>query len=110
MKPGQEPPWPGPYVPGVVRRTAAIPIALIGDALFRSEVASVNLGAAAAPLDGSAPLLGTLFMAGLSALPFMLFVAGPRITAGAALAWRPWIIRFVFFYVSSWLGTLWATT
>jgi len=105
LKPGQEPPWPGPYVPGVVRRTAAVPIAFLGDALFRSEVAFANLGAAAPSLDG-AVLIPTLFMALLSALPFMLFVAGPRIAAGGALAWRPWIIRFAFFYVSLWAGSV----
>jgi hypothetical protein len=108
LKPDQEPPWPGPYVPGVVRRTAAIPVALLGDALFHSELAMTNLGAAAAPIDGAA-LLPTLLMAGLSALPFMLFVAGPRIAAGGPLAWRPWILRFVFFYLSSWAGQYWMT-
>jgi hypothetical protein len=30
----------------------------------------------------------------------MVFVAGPRIAAGDALAWRPWIVRFLFFYGS----------
>lgn len=105
LKLGQQPPWPGPYVPGVVRRTAAVPIAFLGDALFRSELAFATLGAAAPPsLDG--PLIPTLLMALLSALPFMLFVAGPRIAAGGALAWRPWIIRFVFFYVSLWAGSV----
>lgn len=107
LEPGREPPWPGPYVPGVVRRTAAIPIALLGDALFRSELANTSVGSMAAPLEPGAPLLPSLLMALLSAFPFMLFVAGPRIAAGGALAWRPWIIRFVFFYVASWLGVLW---
>ncbi len=105
LKPGQEPPWPGPYVPGVVRRTAAVPIAFLGDALFRSELAFTTLGAAASPFDG-ANLISTLLMAVMSAFPFMLFVAGPRIAAGGALAWRPWIIRFVFFYVTLWAGSI----
>lgn len=43
-KAGEEPPWPGPYLPDAVRRTAAVPVALIGDALFRAEVASSMLG------------------------------------------------------------------
>jgi hypothetical protein len=108
LKSGEEPPWPGPYVPGPIRRTAAVPIGLLGDALFRSEIAFANLGAAAAPLDPDR-LLPTAIMMLASAFPFMLFVAGPRIVAGAALAWRPWIIRFVFFYVSSWIGIYWVT-
>ena len=108
VKPGEEPPWPGPYVPGVVRRTAAVPIALLGDALFRSELSLTTLGAAAAPLDG-ATLIPGLLMTIASAFPFMLFVAGPRIAAGGPLAWRPWIIRFAFFYASGWLGFLLAS-
>ena len=31
----------------------------------------------------------------------MIFVAGPRIASGAALAWRPWIIRFGLFYIAT---------
>ena len=37
LAPGQQPPWPGPYVPSIIRRTAAVPVAFLGDALFRSE-------------------------------------------------------------------------
>jgi hypothetical protein len=106
LKPGQLPPWPGPYVPGWIRRTASVPVALLGDALFRSEIAFANLGAAAAPLDPDR-LLPTMLMMLASAFPFMLFVAGPRIAAGAALAWTPWIVRFAVFYISSWGGIYW---
>lgn len=42
-KPGEEPPWPGPYVPRVIRRTAAVPIAFIGDAVFRLMTAETSL-------------------------------------------------------------------
>jgi hypothetical protein len=104
LRHGEEPPWPGPYVPGIIRRTVAVPLAFLGDALFRSEVANTTLGAAAPTLD-VASLAPTLLMALLSALPFTLFVAGPRIAAGAALAWRPWLIRFALFYLSSWFGS-----
>lgn len=100
---GEPPPWPGPYMPGVVRRTVAVPLAFLGDALFRSEVANANIMGISAPLD-AATLAPTLLLALLSALPYMLFVAGPRIAAGAALAWRPWAFRFALFYLSSWFG------
>jgi hypothetical protein len=104
-EPGEEPPWPGPYVPHVVRRTAAVPLAFIGDALFRSEIANTSVGVLSGPLEPGTPTLPTLLVALLSALPFMLFVAGPRIAAGAQLAWRPWIVRFAVFYLASWLGS-----
>ena len=101
---GAEPPWPGPYVPGIVRRTAAVPIAFIGDALFQSELANTSISIPGGPIEPGTPILLTLLVMLLTAFPFMLFVAGPRIVAGAPLAWRPWIIRFAFFYLSSWLG------
>ncbi len=103
LKPGEEPPWPGPYVPGVIRRTAAVPLAFLGDALFRSNTAGLELNLTY-DMDLSAAPRMILFML-LSILPYSIFVAGPRIAAGAALAWRPWILRFVFFYVSAWAGT-----
>lgn len=108
LKDGELPPWPGPYVPGPIRRTVAVPVGLLGDALFRSEIAFASLGVAAAPLDPDR-LLPTALMMLASAFPFMLFVAGPRIASGAALAWRPWIIRFAVFYVSSWTGIYWVS-
>ena len=94
-----EPPWPGPYVPNVVRRTAAVPLAFLGDALFRQELAYAGLHVDAA---GWQPELSPTLLLTIvgSAFPFMIFVAGPRIAAGDALAWRPWIVRFLFFYGS----------
>jgi hypothetical protein len=94
-----QPPWPGPYVPHVIRRTAAVPLAFLGDALFRQEIAyaGLHLDAAGWQPELSPALLVTIVG---SAFPFMIFVAGPRIAAGDALAWRPWIVRFLFFYGS----------
>lgn len=103
LQPGQEPPWPGPYLPSVVRRTAGVPIAFLGDALFRAEIAHANIDAATAPLQGlPSPQMLLVMLA--SAFPYMIFVAGPRIAAGGVLAWRPWILRFVFFYLAMWAG------
>jgi hypothetical protein len=96
---GGQPPWPGPYVPGIVRRTAAIPLALLGDTLFRQEIAfaGLNIDTAGWQPELSPTLLLTIVG---SALPFAILVAGPRIAAGDALAWRPWVLRFVVFYAS----------
>ena len=98
LRPGEEPPWPGPYVPGIVRRTAAVPLAFLGDALFSSNLAGLELTLTYDMGLSTTPRM-LLFMV-LSVLPYSVFVAGPRIAAGAALAWRPWIIRFALFYVA----------
>ena len=98
LRPGQQPPWPGPYVPGVVRRTAAVPLAFLGDAVFRSSLDGLELNLT---YDmGLSPTPRVLLFMLLSVLPYSTFVAGPRIAAGAALAWRPWIIRFGLFYMA----------
>lgn len=99
LAPGAQPPWPGPLVPSVVRRTAAVPIGFIGDALFRSEIANTELGALSIDSLSSSPI--TILVAVASAFPFMIFVAGPRIAAGGALAWRPWIFRFLLFLAAT---------
>lgn len=95
--PSGEPPWPGPYVPRLVRRLAAVPVALIGDWIFRVEIAQSELGSLSS-LSLSEGLSGTqAALLVVMALPYMLFVAGPRIAAGAELAWRPWVVRFAVF-------------
>ncbi|HTU99673.1 MAG TPA: hypothetical protein VMF13_03985 [Luteitalea sp.] len=103
---GAQPPWPGPYVPGIVRRTAAIPLALLGDAIFRQQTifAGLDVANGSAPLTLSPILVLPIF---LSMLPFCIFVAGPRIAAGDVLAWRPWVIRFVLFYASVFASLVW---
>ena len=103
-----EPPWPGPAVPGIVRRTAAVPLALLGDAMFRAEIRHAGLLDASPLTDGLlSPQL--LLTAVASALPFAMFVAGPRIAAGAVLAWPPWIVRFLLFFLATWVANARAT-
>ncbi len=98
------PPWPGPYVPRVVRRTAAVPLAFIGDAMFRAELQQTDLLTFTPASLAEVVSPGLLFLVIASAFPFMIFVAGPRIAAGADMAWRPWIIRFALFFVATWAG------
>jgi hypothetical protein len=101
LAPGQQPPWPGPYVPSIVRRTAAVPIAFLGDALFRTEIAHSDLVALSSSVTDGGISPAAVFAGLISAFPYMIFVAGPRIASGAALAWRPWIIRFGLFYAAT---------
>lgn len=102
LRPGEQPPWPGPYVPGFVRRTAAVPLAFLGDALFRSGTGSLEQNLTYDMGLSEAPRL--LLFTVLSILPYSVFVAGPRIAAGAVLAWRPWVIRFALFALATVIG------
>jgi hypothetical protein len=96
-----EPAWPGPAVSRFWRRTAAVPVMILGDTLFHKEFRRADI---ANPFDYNGGLF--LLVLGIVA-PYVLFVVGPRIVAGAALDWRPWLIRLVFFCAVSWLGINW---
>ena len=100
-----EPPWPGPFVPGPIRRAAAVPVGLLGDWLFRAELANSELGtlSLASLNDGLSGVQVMLLV--VMVLPYGIFVAGPRIAAGAELAWRPWLLRYAVFMAS----VLWAS-
>lgn len=97
---GAEPPWPGPFVPRWLRRTAALPLALVGDALFRGGMIAIT---EADRLAGAADLLSPRLIVAILAtvFPYTLLVAGPRIAAGAEMAWTPWILRFAFLHAAS---------
>ena len=97
-----DPPWPGPAVPRIVRRTAAVPLAFLGDAVFREQVTRAGLADVTMSSLADGISVSMLLETAASAFPFMVFVAGPRIAAGAVLAWRPWIIRFGLFYAALW--------
>ncbi|BCS32143.1 hypothetical protein TBR22_A13520 [Luteitalea sp. TBR-22] len=97
---GAEPPWPGPLVPRWLRRTAALPLALVGDALFRGGTVSIT---GAETIMSAGELLSPRLIVAILAtvFPFTLLVAGPRIAAGAEMAWTPWIARFAFLHAAS---------
>lgn len=98
-----DPPWPGPPVGTFVRRSAALPVALLGDALFRVEANTIQ--AHAFTSVGIANVFGIL----ASVAPFVLFVAGPRIVAGDTLAVRAWVARFALFWTAPLLAArLWS--
>lgn len=93
-----DPPWPGPRVSGLVRRSMALPVALLGDGLFRSELSNANL------TDVTALGVGSIFMVLASAFPFVIFVMGPRVVAGDTRAIPPWVLRFALFWTAPLVG------
>ena len=88
--------WPGPLVGRAWRRTAAVPLALIGDYAFRNYQGPVDF------TDGI-NATGVIMAVGDAAI-FFFVVAGPRIVAGATMQPWPWLFRFALFAASSWLG------
>ena len=92
------PPWPGPHVPTVWRRTAAVPLLMVGDAIFRAELASIPLS------DGLAWSGETAFFLVGAFAVYVFTVAGPRIVAGATLSPWPWLIRFALCVAALVLG------
>ena len=92
----------GPFVPSIVRRTAAVADRLPGRRPLpepRSRIRTSPPCRRRPPTAASRPWPS--FTGLVAAFPFMIFVAGPRIASGAALAWRPWIIRFGLFYIAT---------
>ena len=92
---GDEAEWPFPSVPDWLRRMVATPILLVGDsaflASFRTEQGHfLSLGETPAWTD-----YGSVFF--VIALPYLLFVVGPRIAAGASGDGRIWVLRFAVY-------------
>lgn len=94
-----QPPWPAPAVRPLWRRTAALPVFLVGDTLFTDGLA----GTLIAP--GGEWASGDLFLLAFTAPIYVFTVAGPRIVAGAPLSPLLWVVRFVAFFAASWFGT-----
>lgn len=89
---GDEAEWPMPAAPDWLRRLVATPIFLIGDSAFLSEFESeqrIFLGTENTPTFADVSLAFFLV-----ALPFLIFVAGPRIAAGSSGDWKVWLARF----------------
>lgn len=99
---GDEAEWPMPAVPDWLRRLAATPLLLVGNSAFLQaalgEQSSLQVSWAERAF---ADLASTAF---LIALPFVIFVVGPRIAAGGSGDWRIWLLRFVFYLGALLLG------
>ena len=93
-----EPPWPGPSVSGVWRRTAALPVMFLGDAVFRGALANTRVGA-----DFEMNEQNIFMLLALGAV-YVFAIAGPRIAAGATLSPLVWMARFGLFLAAVWYG------
>lgn len=94
---GDEAEWPMPAVPDWLRRLVATPILLVGDSAFLSafEKEQQNfLG-----LGGPLTFTGVVSACFLMALPYLIFVIGPRVAAGSSGDWKAWLPRFAFYAV-----------
>jgi hypothetical protein len=88
--------WPGPLVGRAWRRSAAVPLALVGDSAFRNYQGPVDF-------TGGIDAAGVIMAVGDAGI-FFFMVAGPRIVASATMQPWPWLFRFALFAASSWLG------
>jgi len=95
---GDEAEWPMPKVPDWLRRLVATPIQILGDAAFLDAFESqrsAQLGMGEAPILSDQ--ISALFV---FALPYLLFVVGPRVAAGASGSWHVWLLRFAFYAIA----------
>jgi hypothetical protein len=87
--------WPGPRAPRGLRRAAALPYALLGDALVRHFVGDAEARAAFADrhwfTDLTVPVVSTFGA-------YLFFVVGPRVAAGASVNPISWIPRFASYF------------
>ncbi len=93
-----EPPWPAPAVSALWRRTAALPVMILGDAIFAGAFASTPIGR-----GFEMTFEHSYFLLSFVAI-YVFTVVGPRVVAGATLSPVIWIARFVFFLAAAWFG------
>jgi hypothetical protein len=93
---GDEAEWPMPAAPDWLRRLVATPILLVGDSAFLSafeKEQQVFLGL------GDFTATAVISACFLVALPYLIFVIGPRVAAGSSADWKAWLPRFAFYAV-----------
>lgn len=89
---GEEAEWPMPAVRDWIRRLAATPILLVGDSAFISAFEEEQRGL------GDEWTYGDLAAAGFFvALPYLIFIIGPRVAVGSTTDWKIWLLRFSFY-------------
>jgi hypothetical protein len=99
---GDQAEWPMPAAPDWLRRLVATPILLVGDSAFLSAFQSEQrsfLGT-----EGGATFAGVVATLFLVALPYLIFIAGPRIAAGSSGDWKVWVARFAVYAVLLFTG------
>jgi hypothetical protein len=95
--PELDPIWPGPYLPRVLRRAAAVPYALLGDALLPRLVAALDEHVRTASgewvMELTIPVLSTVCV-------YLFAVVGPRIATGSTVNPLVWTSRFASYFVA----------
>ena len=99
---GEEAEWPMPAVPDWLRRLAATPILLVGDSAFLSAFENEQRNFTA--FEEGPTFAGIATVCFLVALPYLLFVVGPRVAAGASGDWKAWLPRFAIYALALVLG------
>jgi hypothetical protein len=99
--PALDPLWPGPYVPRFVRRAAAVPYALLGDALLPRLVSALHENVRTASsewvMELTIPVLSTVCV-------YLFAVVGPRVATGSTVNPLVWASRFASYFVALALG------
>jgi hypothetical protein len=99
--PELDPIWPGPYVPRGLRRAAAVPYALLGDALLPRMVSALHerVGTASSEwvMELTIPVLSTVTV-------YLFAVVGPRVATGSTVKPLVWTTRFASYFVALALG------
>lgn len=95
--PELDPVWPGPYVPRALRRAAAVPYALLGDALLPRLVSAlhehVRTASAEWVMELTIPVLSTVCV-------YLFAVVGPRVATGSTVNPLAWTSRFASYFVA----------
>jgi hypothetical protein len=97
--------WPGPPLSPPLRRTLALPFAIVGEGVFRRMAgAELEHWGAGRFVDGAFVLerpVFALFAVAVLVAGYGLLVMGPRVVAGAALDWRLWVPRFLLYLAAA---------
>ena len=95
--PELDPIWPGPYVPRVLRRAAAVPYALLGDALLPRLVGALHEHVRTASgewvMELTIPVLSTVCV-------YLFAVVGPRVATGSTVNPLVWTSRSASYFVA----------
>jgi hypothetical protein len=100
---GDEAEWAMPAAPDGLRRLAATPALLIGDSVFQGAFEEQRNSIMAAEALIWSDVVWVLFLFGL---PYLIFIVGPRVAAGASGDWRAWTLRFALYAVALYSGHL----
>lgn len=93
---GDEAEWPMPAAPDWLRRLIATPILLVGDSAFLSAYQQEQRVFLAPEGPGVKDIALAFFVV---AIPYLIFIVGPRVATGATAPWWVWLVRFAVYAV-----------